>query len=178
MAASGGENQDEKSEKAEKSRFGAGSLSEIEDDDKTQIIKGVVFLSSVASVGLIAGFGSTLALAKKKSPTWFNKGMVPSASVPESGAGLALRALGWGSLWAWCGVGLISVTVWKLLGVHTLSDFRLKMASFFPSVPKSSSGPDQVDWDELFKSHPKPANANVANANVANAANANVANGE
>ncbi|KAM3931230.1 transmembrane protein 242 isoform 2-T2 [Leptodactylus fuscus] len=78
-------------------------------EHKLLLIKGGIFLGTVATAGMLVGFGTTLSLAKKRSPNWFNK----------------------------------------------LKEFREKMQSIFPAVPKSkeqTSDVEEFNWDDLLKS--------------------------
>lgn len=116
---------------------------------KEKII-GTVFLTSVAGASALGGFSHALVSAKKQSPSQFAKGL-------ESGASLGIRALGWGTFYAVGGVALLTFGVFRLLGVHNLSEFRAKLENGLkPRVPpvKEANPPGRRDFGsirELFE---------------------------
>lgn len=77
-------------------------------------------MSTVSGISAIGGFGYTLAAAKKQDPTSFGKGFVPTRELQETGANLALRALGWGTLYAFTGCGILFYSIWKLSGAKNV----------------------------------------------------------
>ena len=105
------------------------------------------FLAGVTGVSILFGFGTTLAAAKKKDPHFFDRGLsgtfddpqpaTPSApgasasgvrhgarrsmAAAESGASLALRALGWGTVYSVAGCSLLFYAIWKMMGVQNVN---------------------------------------------------------
>ncbi|CAG7838346.1 unnamed protein product [Allacma fusca] len=107
-----------------------------------------VFLTGVAGASMIFGFGATIASAKKKDPEYFSKGMTPALRM-ETGGSLALRALGWGSFYAVTGCGILFYSIWKLMGVKNLEEFRLKVGNVLPRIPKNSPPQGRTEFENL-----------------------------
>ena len=61
----------------------------------------------------------------------------------ESGAALATRALGWGTLAAFSGCGILFYTVWRLVGVDNLAEFRIAAGNILPRIPKNPPKPGE-----------------------------------
>ncbi|KAH9525594.1 hypothetical protein Btru_001783 [Bulinus truncatus] len=106
------------------------------ESDKYGRLKAGIFLTAVTGLSVLGGFGTTLAMSKKQDPTMFSKGIHGSREIPESGISLATRALARGSLYSVAGVSLFCFGVWKLTGAHNLKDFRHKVGSILPTIPK------------------------------------------
>lgn len=64
----------------------------------------------------VAGFSKTIMTVKKSDPQFFETGVRGTIVMQETGASLALRALGWGTLYAFLGTGTICYGIWKLSG--------------------------------------------------------------
>lgn len=115
------------------------SNKQIHPSDKYSKLKAGVFLTSLTGLSILGGFGMTLAMSKRQDPTMFAKGIHGSREIPESGVSLATRALARGSLYSVAGFSLLCFTVWKLMGVNNMSEFRQKMGSILPSIPKKDN---------------------------------------
>lgn len=87
---------------------------------KSLFIIAALFLSAVSGISALGGFGYTLAAARKQDPSSFGKGFVPTREIQETGANLALKALGWGTLYAFTGCGILFYSIWKLSGAKNV----------------------------------------------------------
>ncbi|XP_069684240.1 transmembrane protein 242 [Periplaneta americana] len=120
-----------------------------EDNDKSFKIKAGIFLASVTGISALVGFGSTLASVKKKDPAFFNKGMAGTREMTETGASLAMRALGWGTLYAVVGCSVLFYSIWKISGVKDMKEFRLKVGSALPRIPKNDPAQGRTEFAGL-----------------------------
>ncbi|XP_044733210.1 transmembrane protein 242 [Chrysoperla carnea] len=112
-------------------------------------LKAGVFFASVAGLSAAIGFGTTLAAAKKQDPKYFDKGVVGSIGMTDTGAGLALRALGWGTVFAFGGCGILFYSIWKLSGARDLKEFRVKMGEILPRLTKTDPPTSRTEFSNL-----------------------------
>lgn len=75
--------------------------------------------------------------------------MTPTLHIQETGAQLALRALGYGTVLAIFGVSAISFGVWKLSGANNFPEFRMKMGSLLPKIPKNEIPTSRTEFEGL-----------------------------
>ncbi|XP_076817521.1 transmembrane protein 242-like [Clavelina lepadiformis] len=119
-------------------------------DSSAGPMQSAAFIFGVAGTAALGGFGMMLAQAKKKSPNEFHSGLAPEVGL-ESGARLAMRALGRATLYSVGGFSLFCFTVWKLMGVQNLKEFSAKMQGIMPKIPPAASSTgEEVNWDEIF----------------------------
>ena len=85
------------------------------DHSKSYKIKAGLFLFAAGGIGLLSGFSTALAQTKKQDTQSFDQGLVGQLTpkerqqrmLHESGARLAARALGYGTLYAVGGFGVL-----------------------------------------------------------------------
>ncbi|KAF2361678.1 Transmembrane protein 242 [Trinorchestia longiramus] len=113
--------------------------------------KAAAFLTGVTSLSLVGGFAMTLGWVKKQEPTLFNKSVtpVPGQATMESGGSLAMRALGRATLYSVSGFAIFCYGVWKLMGVHTMAEFREKMGRTLPAVPRNEPPQSRTEFSGI-----------------------------
>ncbi|XP_033609269.1 transmembrane protein 242 isoform X2 [Cryptotermes secundus] len=108
-----------------------------------------IFLASVAGISAFVGFGTTVASVKKKDPAFFSRGLAGTREMSETGASLAMRALGWGTLYAVVGCTVLFFSIWKLAGVNDMKEFRMKVGSALPRIPKNDPPQGRTEFEGL-----------------------------
>ncbi|CAG5106631.1 Similar to tmem242: Transmembrane protein 242 (Danio rerio) [Cotesia congregata] len=95
------------------------------------------------------GFGTAVAGMRKQDPKYFQEGVVGVKGASEAGVSLAMRALGIGTVYAVTGCGLLFYGIWKLSGATNALEFRQKMGSFLPQIPKNNPPKSRTEFEGL-----------------------------
>ena len=77
-------------------------------------------LIGLSAASVVLGFFGALAYAKKQEGATLDKALLPRRGMTESGAKLAFRALGWGTLYAVSGFSVITY------GLYEFTKYRLQ----------------------------------------------------
>ncbi|MCL4123730.1 UNVERIFIED_CONTAM: hypothetical protein GTU68_057886 [Idotea baltica] len=98
---------------------------------------------------MISGFGYKLGVARKSDPQMFDKGLIKTNKLHSAGSTLALKALGWGSLYAISGFTVFCCLVWKLSGAHSMEEFRANAGKLMPKIPKNDPPQGRTEFSGL-----------------------------
>ncbi|KAK9498691.1 hypothetical protein O3M35_003270 [Rhynocoris fuscipes] len=122
----------------------SGNVSNVNDR-----LKAGLFLSGVTGIAALAGFSMTLASARRKDPKMFLRGSMMIDNDKETGVELAIRAFKWGTFYAISGCSLLWFSIWKWSGANTMEEFRYKMGSILPRVPKNEIPQGRTEFTGL-----------------------------
>ncbi|KAL9968779.1 hypothetical protein ACROYT_G020903 [Oculina patagonica] len=116
------------------------------------VLPGALFLTGVTLASMVGGFGYAIGQARRRSPGSFDQRQ-------QEGVKLAVRALGWGTVLAVSGVGLLVLGVKTALGVKDAKEFGVKMKSILPTkdgklvsyfeswrIPRNKGGGKNDEW--------------------------------
>lgn len=84
-------------------------------------IAAAAFLGLVGGISALFGFSRAVGKAKKSESKLIEKGGTKTLLLLDEGSTLAMRAFGWGSLYAVLGTGAFFYGVWKLSGAKNVS---------------------------------------------------------
>uniref|UniRef100_A0A182QT34 Transmembrane protein 242 n=1 Tax=Anopheles farauti TaxID=69004 RepID=A0A182QT34_9DIPT len=127
----------------------APSLDELTEEQRKFRYRAGAFLAAVGATSAVAGFSKAIMSAKKSDPKYFDKGLHGSIALHEAGTSLALRALGWGTLYAILGTGTICFGIWKLSGAKDMKEFREAVGKVLPRVPRNDPPTSRTEFEGL-----------------------------
>ncbi|XP_066586334.1 transmembrane protein 242 [Prorops nasuta] len=125
-------------------------------NEKKQKMEKYIRVFVVMSIGFmssIIGFSAAYNLAVRKDREALNKSLTSVTKngevALESGTSLAFRALRRGSLYAVGGCSAIFYSIWKLSGANNFEEFRYKMGSILPKIPKNDPPQSKTEFEGL-----------------------------
>ncbi|XP_023179782.1 transmembrane protein 242 [Drosophila hydei] len=113
-------------------------------------IQAAAFMGLVGGISALFGFSRTLATAKKSDSKVLQQQATKQGIIlMDEGTTLAMRALGWGTLYAVLGTGAFCYGFWKLSGAKDFAEFRLKMGNALPRISKDEPANSRTDFESL-----------------------------
>ncbi|EDW06177.1 hypothetical protein AWZ03_011596 [Drosophila navojoa] len=113
-------------------------------------IQAAAFMGLVGGISALFGFSRTLATAKKSDSKVLQQQATKQGMIlMDEGTTLAMRALGWGTLYAVLGTGAFCYGFWKLSGAKDFDEFRLKMGNALPRISKDEPANSRTDFESL-----------------------------